>query len=338
MDRETQFKFLRYTASIALILALFVVMLGAYTRLTDAGLGCPDWPGCYGHMVLPSANKQLQSAQSRYPHQPIESRKAWTEMAHRYAAGSLGLLILLMAGSVFWQRTQGVRVPWRLPCLLIALVLFQAALGMWTVTLKLLPVVVMGHLLGGILIFSCLSQFRLQLSSIAPVNLPSWRFWAGLGLAIVFCQIALGGWVSSNYAGIACIGFPQCNGQWWPALHFSQGFNLFSPVGENYQGGVLDNEVRVTIQYIHRLGAVLTAIYIFSLSTLLAIKVQDKRLRVFASLAIMLVMIQFVLGIANVVYLLPLWVAVAHNGIAALLFATMLMIVYLTQGRVFNAR
>lgn len=155
---------------------------------------------------------------------------------------------------------------------------------------------------------------------------------------IVFCQIALGGWVSSNYAGIACIGFPQCNGQWLPALHFSQGFNLFSPLGENYQGGVLDNDIRITIQYIHRLGAMVTAVYILSLGLLLVAKIKDKNLRLLAFFAILLIVVQFLLGVMNVLYLLPLWVAVAHNGVAALLMATLLMMLYLTQRGLSDAR
>lgn len=333
-----QFKALRYAVIISVFLSLFVVMLGAYTRLTDAGLGCPDWPGCYGHMVLPSAQTQLESAQTRYPQIPIEARKAWTEMAHRYAAGTLGLLILFIAGSVFWRRLQGFPLPWKLPLALVILVLFQAALGMWTVTLKLLPVVVMGHLLGGILIFASLCRLALQFSSIKPINLPQWRFWIALGLVIVFAQIALGGWVSSNYAGIACIGFPQCNGQWLPSLHFAQGFNLFAPVGANYQGGVLDNEIRMTIQYIHRLGALITAVYLLILASLLVAKVANRSLRLFASLALVLVLVQFFLGVMNVVYLLPLRIAVAHNGVAALLMALLLMMLYLSQGRFANAR
>jgi cytochrome c oxidase assembly protein subunit 15 len=333
-----QFKAIRYAVLIAVFLALFVVMLGAYTRLTDAGLGCPDWPGCYGQMVLPSAQTKLELAQNLYPQIPIEARKAWTEMAHRYAAGTLGLLILFIAGSVVWRRLQGFRLPLLLPLALIILVLFQAALGMWTVTLKLLPVVVMGHLLGGILIFACLCRLALQFSSVRPISLPQWHFWIALAALIVFCQIALGGWVSSNYAGIACIGFPQCNGQWLPPLHFSQGFNLFAPVGANYQGGVLDNEIRMTIQFIHRLGAIVTALYILVMASLLVAKVANHYLRLFAFLAILLVLIQFVLGVMNVVYLLPLWVAVAHNGVAALLMALLLMMLYLSQGRFSDAR
>jgi cytochrome c oxidase assembly protein subunit 15 len=320
------------------MLALFVVMLGAYTRLTDAGLGCPDWPGCYGHMVLPTVKNKLMDAQQHYPQLPIESGKAWTEMAHRYVAGTLALFMLGIGICVLRARNRGAPLPWVLPSALILLIIFQALLGMWTVTLKLLPVVVMGHLLGGMLIFAGLAYFRMQLSSVASENLPCWRNWISLGIIIVFCQIALGGWVSSNYAGVACIGFPQCNGQWWPALHFYKGFNLFSPVGANYQGGLLDNNVRVTIQFIHRLGAFVTAAYVLILSGSLLIGVRATALRKVAALIISLIIIQFALGVANVVYLLPLWVAVAHNGTAALLLAMMFVMRYLATGGAINAR
>lgn len=326
-----QNKSIRIAATIAVLLALFVVMLGAYTRLTDAGLGCPDWPGCYGQMVLPSAEKGLKAAQTSYPQLPIESRKAWTEMAHRYAAGTLALLIFFIGISVLRKRAQGSDLPWHLPVALLLLVVFQAALGMWTVTLKLLPVVVMGHLLGGMLIFACLSRFRLQMSSVQGQNLPQWRPWLRLGLIIIFLQIALGGWVSANYAGISCIGFPQCNGVWFPALHFSQGFNLFSSVGANYQGGLLDNEVRVSIQFIHRIGAVLTASYMLILSLFILFKTKFTYLRTVAWALIILVLIQFTLGIMNVVYLLPVHVAVAHNGVAALLLATAFCALHVTR-------
>lgn len=322
---------LRKTATCAVLLSLLVVMLGAYTRLTDAGLGCPDWPGCYGHMVLPSAKAGLMDAQTSYPQIPIESRKAWTEMVHRYAAGSLGLLIFYIGFSMLRKRLQGHNVPWHLPAALLLLVVFQAALGMWTVTLKLLPVVVMGHLLGGMLIVACLSRLRLQISSIKGTNLPQWRPWLRLAVIIVFCQIALGGWVSSNYAGISCIGFPMCNGVWWPELHFAQGFNLFAPVGSNYQGGLLDNDVRVTIQFIHRLGAVITAIYILILSLLMMFKAQTNYVKGAAVAMFLLVLVQFTLGILNVLYLLPISVAVAHNGVAALLLATAFSTLHFTR-------
>lgn len=319
-----------YIVAFAVLLALLVVMLGAYTRLTDAGLGCPDWPGCYGQMVLPHTQERLQAAQTKYPLIPIESRKAWTEMAHRYLAGTLGLLIFFIGFYVLRKRVQGQKLPWHLPAILFILVFFQAALGMWTVTLKLLPVVVMGHLLGGMLIVACLSRFCLQISPLKGQDLPQWRPWLRLGVFIVFLQIALGGWVSSNYAGISCIGFPQCNGEWVPDLQFAQGFNLFSPVGANYQGGLLDHDVRVTIQWIHRLGAVITAAYLLGLIVLMGLRSQLIYLKTVAGFLFLLLFIQFTLGILNVIYLLPITVAVAHNGVAALLLAMLFSALHFT--------
>ncbi|MFT4058674.1 MAG: COX15/CtaA family protein [Legionella sp.] len=332
-----QNKLIRYQATAALLLSLLVVMLGAYTRLTDAGLGCPDWPGCYGHMVLPSAHDDLINAQNTYPQIPIESKKAWTEMVHRYAAGTLALLIFFISFFLLRQRIKRINVPWHLPVALLLLVIFQAALGMWTVTLKLLPVVVMGHLLGGMLIVACLSRLRLQVSSVQGRNLPQWRPWLCLAVIIVFLQIALGGWVSSNYAGISCIGFPLCNGEWLPKLYFAQGFNLFSPVGANYQGGLLDHDVRVTIQFIHRVGAVITMFYILTLSLIMLVRERFNYLRAAAMVMGLLVLLQFTLGILNVIYLLPIDVAVAHNGIAALLLATVFSSLHLTRKELNNA-
>ena len=326
-----QNKLLRSIATVAVLLSLIVVMLGAYTRLTDAGLGCPDWPGCYGRMVLPSSTASLVDAQTTYPKIPIESRKAWTEMVHRYAAGTLGLFIFFLSGSFLWKRFRQENAPWHLPVTLLVLVIFQAALGMWTVTLKLLPVVVMAHLLGGMLIVACLTRLRVQLSSLPGQDYPQWRPWLRLGVLIVFLQIALGGWVSSNYAGISCIGFPTCNGIWFPDLHFAQGFNLFSPVGANYQGGLLEQDVRITIQFIHRIGAVITATYILMVSFLMVIKSSFSSLKRVAILMILLVFAQFFLGVLNVLYLLPITVAVAHNGVAALLLATVFSALHFTR-------
>ena len=326
---------IRMLVNIAMTLAFLVVMLGAYTRLTDAGLGCPDWPGCYGHWVIPepSHDQVLSLTQSRYSLPLIESRKAWTEMIHRYAAGTLGLLIVLIGFQVF--RKAGPMYRWKLPVLLMFLVVFQALLGMWTVTLKLLPIVVMSHLLGGMLIFSCLVCIRLHLSERAfSTALSPYRGLIGLACLIVFAQIALGGWVSANYAGIACIGFPQCNGQWLPHLHFADGFNLFSPVGQNYQGGVLDNGIRVTIQWIHRVGAFLTVSYLLLLAGVLFRKVKDSRAQFLVMTTVILLLVQFLLGIGNVIFRLPIVIAVAHNGTAALLIATVFALFSLSRQRI----
>ncbi len=321
---------LRKVVGLAIFLALIVVLLGAYTRLTDAGLGCPDWPGCYGRMVLPRAADSLQQAQTQFSKILIESRKAWTEMIHRYAAGTLALLIVFIGWSVFRKHANESQSVRRLAVALLFLVIFQAALGMWTVTLKLLPVVVMAHLLGGMLIFACLTRFFIQISDFHCTDLPKWRPWLRLACLIVLLQIALGGWVSSNYAGISCIGFPTCNGLWWPHLYFVKGFNLFSMPGVNYQGGVLDNEVRMTIQFIHRIGAVITATYVVLIASLIASKTRQGPLKIAALVLISLVLIQFLLGVLNVIYLLPISIAVAHNGVAALLLATVFSTLFFT--------
>jgi len=302
----------RNIVTIAVILAWFVVMLGAYTRLTDAGLGCPDWPGCYGHLVVKSGLH-------------VESLKAWTEMIHRYLAGTLALLILV----VFIQS-----VPRLVPSCLLVLVIFQALLGMWTVTLKLLPIVVMSHLLGGMLIFSLLVLYRTQLSYIRTVPASPLRVWVLLGAVIVFCQIALGGWVTANYAGIACIGFPQCNGLWLPHFDFTHGFYLFSPIGDNYQGGLLASQARITIQLMHRLGAVVTLLYWLSLVIAIHAKSRMQELKRVSRYALILLALQLCLGVLNAVYLLPLPVAVLHNGVAALLMATSMMLVFIAKGRI----
>lgn len=324
-------KFLRITILLAVVLALGVVTLGAYTRLTNSGLGCPDWPGCYGTMVLPSQHTDLENAQRTFPSIPLEPKKAWTEMIHRYAAGSLGVLILVILSAGIFYKTK-IFSSSVILVVLGGLLIFQALLGMWTVTLKLLPVVVMSHLLGGVIIFSSLLYLFWNLSPIRPIDNSTLKYWVLGGIVIVFIQIALGGWVSSNYAGIACIGFPTCNGLWIPEINFSKGFNLFSPVGVNYQGGVLDNNLRIAIQFVHRIGAMITALYLCFLSIYILLKKQEWLLRVFAYLILLLILLQFTLGIINVTHLLPLWAAVAHNGVAAVILGTLFSMFYFSKG------
>lgn len=272
-------------------LAFAVVVLGAYTRLSDAGLGCPDWPGCYGKILVSTHN----------------DAKAWTEMVHRYFAGTLGLCIFAL---VFLGLRKKIHI-YKL-IFLGMLVIFQALLGMWTVTLKLLPIVVMSHLLGGMLIFATLC--RLPQPSL---NKTYYNPYLVVMIIVVIMQILLGGWVSSNYAGIACIGFPRCNGTWLPFLDFSNAFNIFSPIGVNYQGGNLESTARVTIQFIHRCGALLTALYL----SFIAYKFYRPYKNIIKMIMFLLVL-QVLLGIMNVIYLLPMVLAVMHNAIALLLLAS----------------
>jgi len=312
----------------AILLAATVVLLGAYTRLSDAGLGCPDWPGCYGFISVPESHAQIKQAQEAFPDHTVVASKAWPEMVHRYFAGTLGLVIALIAVLSIRRRKLPTQ-PLALPVMLVLLVMFQAALGMWTVTLGLLPVVVMGHLLGG---FTTLSLLFLLFLKLRDNNIPAipsqLRTLAIIGLVIVIAQISLGGWTSANYAAIICTDFPTCQGSMIPHLDFAGAFQLHSAGLQSYQGGYLGNDARVTIHWMHRLGALLTTLYLLFLHVKL-MKAGHKKLAV---LLVVALTIQVSLGISNVLFSLPLPVAVAHNGGAATLLLSMVLITY-TLGR-----
>jgi len=306
-------------------------MLGAYTRLSDAGLGCPDWPGCYGKLVLPSNHSALVKAQQTFPNQPIVVAKAWKEMVHRYVAGTLGILILALAvWSLFRKRyhsQQSILIPW----LLVAAVIFQVILGMWTVTMKVLPLVVMAHLMGGMAIASLLCW--LMLSSrpqqmMLQRNVSPLRPWAILGLVIVITQIFLGAWTSTNYAALACPNFPFCQGSLFPALDWKTAFNFFSPIGPNYEGGHLALNARVTIQMVHRYGAFITVAFWLPFSLYLVTSKTTCTLRKYGWLILALLMAQFLLGALNIIKLLPMKIAVSHNGVAALLLISVVALIY----------
>lgn len=318
----------------AIGLALFVIVLGAYTRLTDAGLGCPDWPGCYGQLLVPQTAEQIQSANAAFPERPVETMKAWNEMIHRYFAAGLGLLILILAIRALVRRNQNE--PVKLPLLLLALVIFQGALGMWTVTLNLLPVVVMGHLLGGFTVLCCLVllYLRLTLPTIVDHNEMLHRFakFAFLGIAIVVTQIALGGWVSANYAALVCTEFPICEAGWKSQLDFAGAFSV--PPADNYEFGKHDYGERVTMHIIHRFGAIITALYIGSFAYLLYRKASSNTLKYCAFALGLVLTIQIGLGISNVVFILPLSVAVLHNAFAAFLLVAMVTITFILSVRV----
>lgn len=321
-------------AVIATLLAFFVVMLGAYTRLTDAGLGCPDWPGCYGQLLAPHNEAQVLHIQTTQSVEKVEPVKAWTEMVHRYFAGSLGLMILILFIWAILRRSRGDRQqPVVIPLLLVLLVIFQALLGMWTVTWQLLPLVVMGHLLGGMILTALLFTLCLQTShdskAFVDSGLKKIRPWALLGLLIVFFQIFLGGWTSSNYAAIVCPHFPLCQGSFFPPMDFQQAFNFLRPIGLNYDGGGdLSNTAKVTIQMMHRYGAIITATYIGLLSLFLMFSRREWRLRAIGWIMPGILLVQFILGVLNVEWLLPLSVAVMHNGVAALLLLSQVLLVY----------
>ncbi|HKJ71216.1 MAG TPA: COX15/CtaA family protein [Gammaproteobacteria bacterium] len=314
MDR---FRF-HHLAAIAAVLAFGVVVLGAFVRLSDAGLGCPDWPGCYGHITVPGGVSGTPAEYAR----PLEPGKAWKEMIHRYFAGTLGLLIAGLGGWA-WVRRRRYGEHAGLPLFLVALVVFQALLGMWTVTWLLKPLVVTSHLLGGMTTLALLLWLTLRRGPWLPPaqEVPAfWRRAALAALLVVAVQIALGGWTSANYAALACPDFPTCyQGQWWPPTDFREAFTLWHGLGINYEGGILTHPARTAIHLTHRLGAVVTLLAVGAVVIGLLRRGRETRVRRTAAVVGVLLLVQVALGVGNVVLSLPLPVAVAHNGGAAAL-------------------
>lgn len=312
----------------SMFLTFVVIVLGAYTRLTDSGLGCPDWPGCYGHLTVPKSDTAVANAEAAFPERPLESRKAWVEMIHRYFAGTLGLFILAIAILGIKNRQQGT--PVKLPILILFLVVFQAALGMWTVTMNLLPVVVMGHLLGGFTILSLLFLLHLRLKSFripgGDLNVRRYGKYGMLGLVILVAQIALGGWTSANYAALACTELPVCEGNWYERLEFAGAFSV--PEADNYEFGVHPYEDRMTMHIVHRFGAVITFIYLCWLGIRLYTTAISDRIKNQSVLMISILGVQIALGVSNIVFSLPIAVAVGHNAVAVLLLLSLILVNY----------
>jgi len=314
----------------SILLALVVVALGAYTRLTHAGLGCPDWPTCYGLIDVPETAEQIAKAELAYPERQVEPKKAWNEMIHRYFAGILGLLILAIAFLSFKNRSQGT--PLRLPLLILVVVIFQAALGMWTVTLKLMPIVVMGHLLGGFTTLCLLFLLHLRLKSNrinrSDFSVKKYGRYALLGIAILSGQIALGGWTSSNYAALSCVELPICQSGWQEQMNFENSFDLVPLKRESYEFGHLAHNERVTIHVMHRLGAIITTVYLTWLILMVYFKAQTSIFKSSALVVGFALFSQVILGISNIWFSLPLFVAVGHNIVAACLMLTLIALTY----------
>lgn len=304
------------------LLALVVILLGAYTRLADAGLGCPDWPGCYGHLTVPESAEHVTD-KSYLEQRPLEQDKGWKEMVHRYFAGTLGLLILVIALWSYLRRRSDPDQPVGLPTFLLLLVIFQAALGMWTVTLLLKPAVVVAHLLGGFATFGLLVLLALRTSPRRPpIVRNDWQLAGMIGLVILIVQIALGGWTSTNYAALACVDFPTCQGSWMPEMDFEEAFVLWRGLGVNYEFGVLEHPARTAIHVTHRIGAVVVLLYLGWLAV--GVWRAKPALSRAATMVGVLLLLQISLGIGNVLLHLPLSVATAHNGVAALLLASLI--------------
>lgn len=375
-------------AQVGCVLVVFVIGLGAFTRLVDAGLGCPDWPTCYGHLLWPSSEEEVAAANAhpRFAATPVEHDKTWPEQVHRLFASGLGLVGLFLLGislkhrpanypwrltvtllgaliagtaaRIFvgdgldpylwklvvlyfaWLTYQGLKLgvspgqPVKLPAFIAGFLVLQGLFGMWTVTLNLWPQVVTAHLLGGFAVFSLLwllvlrlrgSHWQIRAHSFAAAR--ALRPLALVALLVVIGQIALGGWTTSNYAAVACPDLPTCQGQWLPPMNFVEGFNVFQHIGPNYLGGTMDNAARVAIHFSHRIGAVVTTIVLLLLAYRLR-RCGPVSLRRMAAVIVAVLLLQVSLGLGNVALKFPLWVAVAHNLVGALLLLTMVTLNY----------
>lgn len=351
-------------AAFTTVFAFGVILFGAFVRLSNAGLSCPDWPTCYGKATWPGHEQDIAAANAAFPERVYEDHKAWREQGHRHVAATLGLLVLAMALQAVWARPRplaliagsafaaALAIPlymkqyylvssllsvvslalpfiaaakldrpaaWRIAAICLSVVIFQAMLGMWTVTWLLKPIVVMGHLLGGLLLFSLLGYVAFGLGlreRLLPASALRLRPMVIAGIVLVAIQIALGGWTSANYAALSCgYDFPKCLGSWWPETDFSEAFVLWRGIGVSYEGGILDGAARSAIQLSHRIGAVIVLGHVGALAVL----AWRRGLPRHGGLIGGVLAIQIVLGISNVVMGLPLAVATAHTAIAALL-------------------
>ncbi len=295
-------------ALVTFIFAFAVILLGAYTRLTNAGLSCPDWPHCYGYITAPTTPVQIEQAAQKFPATPVDIKRAWTEMTHRYAAGITGILIIILSLSILFARKAKDLKAIFIALGLITLLALQVMLGMLTVTEKLKPMIVVAHLLTGLSILSLLwwAYLDLQIHDDFFVKHTGVDiiFWFWLALVMVFAQITLGGWVSTHYAGLACIDFPYCNGKLLPTLQWHQ----------------IHTDL-ITIHMMHRIGAVITGIYLVILSLFL---LRNVSFRSMAILILALVALQITLGVLNIIWLRPVWIALIHHATAIILLLTII--------------
>ena len=307
-------------------MAFVVIALGAWTRLVDAGLGCPDWPGCYGFVVFPINEAEIAIAESRYPTFPYDINKAIPEVVHRYFAAALGLLAIFLVYLSFRKTNDKSIQGWS--CFLLIFICLQGTFGYLTVSLKLLPIIVTIHLFGGfttllLLYFIYLKSRNFEIFN--QINISNLKVISSIALAVLIFQIFLGVWTSTNYASLACADFPTCQGSYLPDMDFKNGFNLNQEVGPNYLYGLLDNPARVAIHYSHRISALLvTFIFLILMSRLWFSEAAP-----LASTLGILLLTQITLGIINVVYVLPLYVAIAHNLVAACLLLATFTVNYL---------
>lgn len=320
---------------LAVLLVLVVIILGAWTRLRDAGLGCPDWPTCYGHYTVPTTPEALARASALYPGQVVDPAKAWPETIHRFFAAGIGFVILVMAGWLWTLRRSRPDLPWRHALALLLLVSCQGGFGALTVTEKLYPPVVTTHLLLGFATLTGLVLLSLRLSSafasaaLSRSRAADLRPLVRVALVVLLAQIFLGGWTAANYAAAVCTDLPICQPGWQQAWSPAQAFALFHPDDRSFEFAPhLDASAKVTIHAAHRIGAMITTVVLLLLVWRLWSQAASGRYRGFAMAVAGLLLLQLVLGVINVKAGLPLWNAVAHNLVAALLLQVLVMLAF----------
>lgn len=309
---------------ISIVLALIVIILGAYTRLSNAGLGCPDWPTCYGQLIVPDV---ADGTKLKGYDRPLEATKGWIEMIHRYAASLLGLVILVLLVLVIKKNTSRPQ-SLGLPLFTAFFVILQGAFGMWTVTLLVHPGIVTIHLMGGFITAGLLTWLLLNQNRPSTTYRHILRRHKILLLAtlvILSLQIILGGWTSTNYAALSCgAQFPECLGVWWPEMDFDRALS-WGEIGIDYEYGVLENTARVAMQMMHRIGALITTIFMVGLIYLFRGYTHlGFNLEIIASLLV----VQVILGILNVILSIPMAIAVLHNVVALLLLLSLLILMH----------
>ncbi len=334
---------LNYYLLFVISITFTVITLGAYVRLSHAGLGCPDWPGCYGFLVgVPDNAVEIASAESAFEGSIVDIAKAWKEMVHRYLAGFLGIFIFII--SFIFYRNNASRL-FGISLFVSVLVIFQAALGMFTVTLQLQPLIVMLHLVGGLTIIALLWLIFLRYNkssyfgeitnnnlNISIAKIKRLQFFAFATLIVLIMQIMLGGWTSTNYAALACADFPRCNNSWWPQMDFYNAFIVELATDLNYEFGRLDTPARVAIHFTHRAWAIFATIMVLLLSIFSYFTINSIHQKILSLLLVLFLGTQVLLGVLNIKLGLPILVAVAHNGNAALLLMCLVTQLFFIKG------
>ncbi|RTZ45825.1 heme A synthase [Candidimonas sp. SYP-B2681] len=311
-------------------LTLDLIMFGAFVRLTDSGLGCPDWPGCYGKITPIGASGHIEQALQAMPYGAVSFSKAWIEMIHRYVGSILGMMIIGIVYLAWRYRRQLGNTP-RLAIVTLIAVCIQGAFGAWTVTHQLMPIVVTSHLLGGMILLALMTWLAAREKSHEPLRPQArrWRPWMAAGVVLLFMQIALGGWVSTNYAALACMDFPTCHGEWIPPMDFENGYSLIRGLGILASGEMISQYALTAIHWVHRNFAFVVFAYLGILGWKM---LAEPGLRGPAQLVLGLLVAQLLTGLTTIFFQWPLLIAVLHNGGAAgLVLASVTLLVRLSR-------